>query len=359
MSSLSPEFRLLGACLAKTAGANPGGIIEQICREGLDGDTLMRLARDHRMTQHLYFALKDAPRIDVPSDLFSNLGERFRQNCHRNLVAAAELSQLARALAEEQVPLLAFKGPVLAKLVYGGYECREFDDLDILVPANEVSRVERLFEKLGYARTTRHSQVKHFQFYRLAATQAVPIELHWRLTDFPGMLDIDVTTLWDDAPKVTLGGAEVSTLPASLRILYLAYHGSYHAWYRLGWVADFLQALSVEKASQEELLDRATASGVRRCWLLALEVAKIVMEACDIESPAHAGARHLLDADLRGLARKMAAELTDPSQRLPTSNMRRFLQITDGSRLRGSVSWLGRLFSAKCARLYRWSSDAA
>ena len=54
------------------------------------------------------------------------------------------------ALAREGIPVISFKGPVLAISAYGRLELRKFNDLDLLVRERDADRARTVFASLGY-----------------------------------------------------------------------------------------------------------------------------------------------------------------------------------------------------------------
>ena len=60
------------------------------------------------------------------------------------------MSQLCEALKDNGVRTLLLKGPILATRLYGDLAHRTSKDLDILVDADDVERVERVLGRLGY-----------------------------------------------------------------------------------------------------------------------------------------------------------------------------------------------------------------
>ena len=89
------------------------------------------MARWQAVAPILYRALSGCPER-VPAAILDDLRRRFRANAMSNTYPASELVQITSLFKEKRVPMIVFKGPVLARPAYGDLGLREFIDLDIL-----------------------------------------------------------------------------------------------------------------------------------------------------------------------------------------------------------------------------------
>src|ERR1700682_5572607 len=62
----------------------------------------------------------------------------------------AELARIAGAFDETGIPLLVFKGAVLAQQLYGDPGARAFSDVDVIVDPVTAEAGEALLQRLGY-----------------------------------------------------------------------------------------------------------------------------------------------------------------------------------------------------------------
>ena len=58
---------------------------------------------------------------------------------------SGEMEQICKIFNENEIPLLVLKGPVLAADLYGDVSLRTSSDLDILIPIQDLEKVENFF----------------------------------------------------------------------------------------------------------------------------------------------------------------------------------------------------------------------
>jgi hypothetical protein len=275
--SREAEF-LLGCVSAYATGAKAGRVAElAVC--DLDWELLVRMARWHAVAPILYRALSECPER-VPAAILDHLRGRFRANAMRNAYLASELVRITRLLKEKGVPVIAFKGPVLARAAYGDLSLREFIDLDILVRPSDLGMTRDLLFSQGYR--SRYSGLGEkergfFLWWEEAFGNKdglVCIDVHWRMNpqDFAYAPEGDV--LWRRSVTVELQGGRVSTLSTSDLLLHLCVHGAKHGWRTLEWICD-VAVLACRNPGLEwsNIIAEATSLGGRRLLLLGLYLA--------------------------------------------------------------------------------------
>lgn len=285
-SRFSPEFTLLTLCVGRRPNELHQVSIRRLVSPTFDWDCFLALAQRHRIVPLAFFLLSRNDEDVVPPLVVERLRRLYQANAQRNLHLAGELARIAQAFDEQGVPLLAFKGPVLANDVYGGLACRQFRDLDVLVrPADLISAVAILSE-LGYAgeglpllqtspvqRKRLVRAHKHVTLLRKAADREICVELHWRLAEFKHSFTFPSSRLWDSSSKTCLGGTMINTIPFPEQIVFLAYHGGMHRWKRLLWLCDLSLALRhVSNLDWDELFSTAAKLGAERYLHLGLIV---------------------------------------------------------------------------------------
>src|SRR5262249_37615216 len=142
---LTPEERLLRLCLRSPSAqrdAELGALLAQVSPE-----LLVERAREHGVTAKLGAALGA---LDyVPETLVQVVAESKQLWAGRALDSARQLLKAVEALKAQKIPVLAFKGPLLAQQVYGAPGEREFLDLDLLVHPSDVDRAVEALKPLG------------------------------------------------------------------------------------------------------------------------------------------------------------------------------------------------------------------
>ena len=275
--SREAEF-LLGCVSAYATGARAGRVAElAVC--DLDWELLVRMARWHAVAPVLYRALAGCPER-VPAAILDNLHGRFRANAMRNAYLARELVQITSLLREKGVPVIAFKGAVLAHAAYGDLSLREFVDLDILVRPSDLGTTRDFLFSQGYRSRYSGLGEKERGFF-LWCEEAfgnkdglVCVDVHWQMNPQYFAYAPEGAVLWRRTVPVELQGGTVSTLSTPDLLLHLCVHGAKHGWTTLGWICD-VAVLACRNPGLEwsRMIAEAASLGGRRLLLLGLYLA--------------------------------------------------------------------------------------
>jgi hypothetical protein len=227
----------------------------------------------------LYRALAGCPER-VPAAILDNLRGRFRANAMRNAYLARELVQITSLLKERGVPVIAFKGPVLARAAYGDLSLREFIDLDILVRPSDLGVIRDFLFSQGYRSRYSGLGEKERGFF-LWCEEAfgnkdglVCVDVHWQMNPQYFAYAPEGDVLWRRTVPVELQGGTVSTLSTPDLLLHLCVHGAKHGWTTLGWICD-VAVLACRNPGLEwsRMIAEAASLGGRRLLLLGLYLA--------------------------------------------------------------------------------------
>lgn len=242
-----------------------------------DWDALPDLLARHGLTvlgaRHL-----EHVRDRVPVDTWEEIQRRARTAHATSLALAGELRRIVDAFDARDLPLLPFKGPVLAWRAYRDLGMRPFVDLDLLVRPLDVPAAVAALGALGYLPAHRFTNRQDAWFRRVDGdyTFVHPdtdglVELHARAISlrFEGMPPVE--SLWARRVFVPLAGRPVPALHDDDCFLLQALHGGKHRWERLEWVAAVSELLRQRGGDVASVL--AYAPGARRAVLLACAVA--------------------------------------------------------------------------------------
>ncbi|MGO4787363.1 nucleotidyltransferase family protein [Paenibacillus sp. 2KB_20] len=212
----------------------------------IDWDMFMKLALHHRVYPLVYLRLKGVDASLIPFEVMASLQQHYHSNVMKMLHLSREMSQLCEALKDTGVRTLLLKGPILATQLYGDLAHRTSKDLDILVDADDVERVERVLVQLGYElqderilgnwkKTSHHLSYEHKK-------HSAQIEVHWRLNPhYNKSFSFDL--LWERRNDVMLSHQIYHYLGNEDLLNYLADHGARHGWFRLRWLMDIARLL--------------------------------------------------------------------------------------------------------------------
>ena len=216
-----------------------------VLREGLDHDELLRLAAQHAVRPQLVEAYGRFSWEGVPAPVRAECDDFRHFHLARMLFLSDTLRRVDELFARHGIALATFKGAALAAALYGDLSRREYGDLDIIVPPEQVSAAERLLGSLGYSGPERDSEFRRTflayqrQYAFVNDTVRASIDLHWHFNGVHSPFPLQPSEIWQDLVPVQIGDRAVPTLHGANLALLLAGHGTKEAWKKLGWVRDF------------------------------------------------------------------------------------------------------------------------
>lgn len=207
-------------------------------------------ACDHHNVASLAFCrLAALPGHSVPAGLLARLRARFYEISATNYLLANKLVALTSRLEEQQIPVLAYKGPAVAVTVYGDLALRHFDDLDLVVHWEHLSKAIQVMTSAGFRLLDRRPETRrdrarfhHIAFH--APDQSHYVELHWQLGgSLWQAFSPEIEKMWSRCETLQLPHGRVSTMCREDLFLTLCYHGARHRWVRLKWLVDVRELL--------------------------------------------------------------------------------------------------------------------
>lgn len=197
----------------------------------------------------------------LPPEIKEKLSLRFQEHTQKNLFLTAKLLEIVRTLGAAGIPVLPFKGPVLAIQAYGNLALRQFVDLDILVQPKHFDEAVRLLTGHGYQAVSQVPWLKRkaLSFARqkdiglISDDLKARIELHWKLSGAHFALPLELNQLWERLDEIDIGGAQLKNLAFPDLFVYLCLHGSRHGWERLAWICDLRELIESEQKNGAEI----------------------------------------------------------------------------------------------------------
>ena len=240
-----PEKQLLVCCARTQITPEIAATIRKILAGPLDWDYLLWEAEENSIAPLLQRHLSAVAPGVAPPAAQEQLKKTCRANTVRCLYLTAELIHILRLFQSQNIPVIPYKGPVLAAQAYGDFALREFEDLDIILRQSDVPKAHEIIVSLGYkpkfdwilSPGAAASLVPGEYNYRDEARHTM-VELHTEITlrHFPTKPDLDAF-IGNLAP-VKLSDHDVLTFTAEDLLPMLCIHGSKDFWERLSWIAD-------------------------------------------------------------------------------------------------------------------------
>ena len=263
-----PEFGLLLDCCADMADHERTQRIRKTVSGSLDWNRVLRLAQHHRLLPRVYEQLS---RLEaVPPEFLESLRAGYQTHARQTLWLTGELIRIMNDFASRGIPVLPYKGPVLAEILYGDVTMRQFGDLDLLVHAADVAGAKAALAELGYrsnADFTGREQRAHlasgYEYTFDAAHGRNLVELKWQILPRFYSVKFAVDAMFSGAATVSVGGHRLQTLSAEDHLLVLCVHAAKHAWSQLALLSDLVQ-LAKQPLDWSVIEKKSSELGIRR-----------------------------------------------------------------------------------------------
>jgi len=288
-----------------------------LLRKGIDWTLLERMARLHGLMPLLCKNIDAHFSEDVPPAILSQLQQCYVASARRNLLLVGQLLMLLRLFKDNDIPVIPYKGPVLAASVYGDVTLREFSDLDFLVQQSHFLRARDLLLSRGYQLVFKWDggdvvrQNSQYEVLLTLAHAGIHVELKWNLINRYFALPMDTGTLWTRLKPVFIDGREIYTFSPEDTLLILCIHGTKHLWASLMWVTDVSELILANPGlNWQWLLDLSNTLGSRRMLSLGLFLARGLLGT---SLPEKVEQQVEADSSVKRLAEEVSRRLFDRS----------------------------------------------
>ncbi len=212
----------------------------------IDWSLFLELAMHHRVYPVLSNKFKEIDESQIPQYVIQTINSAYKKNTLHMLHLSGEMVEICKIFNDNQLRLLILKGPLLGEDLYGDVSLRTSGDLDVLIPINDLDKVNELLSKLGYEKDDyiqtilndwkwRHHHVTYFHPHK-----GIKLEIHWRLNPGPGK-EPRFIELWGRKRVSSLTSYPIYYLGREDLFLFLVSHGARHGWSRLRWLVDINQ----------------------------------------------------------------------------------------------------------------------
>ena len=183
-----PEIELLLACARSSLDSAAKERIEHLLERPLDWHYLFSLGQIHGLTPLLYVHLNRWAPASVPAEMRVQFRNHYLKTVRGNLILAHELLRAIDLFATHRIPVVPFKGPILASSVYGNLALREFCDLDFLVREADAPRIRTLLQQEGYRLSLPLAPEQEGPYLRRHSSYGfshghrnISLEFHWQI----------------------------------------------------------------------------------------------------------------------------------------------------------------------------------
>jgi len=276
-----PENELLLCCARTHMDQEKIDRGHALLRNGIDWTLLIRMTQLHGLMPLLYKNIDAHFPEDVPPLILNQLQEWYVANARRNLLLVGQLLMLLRLFRDNDIPVIPYKGAVLAASAHGDITLREFHDLDFLVQQDHLLRARDLLLSRGYQLSVKGDggdvvrQNSQYEVGLVLAHAGIHVELKWDIVARYFALPMDMTALWTRLKPVLIEGREIYTFSPEDTLLILCIHGTKHLWASLMWVTDISELIQANPGlNWQWLWDHSNTLGSRRMLSLGLSLAR-------------------------------------------------------------------------------------
>ncbi len=296
-----PEIELLLCCARTHPNHSKIERIKALVREDLNWEYLIETARIHAVLPLFYWSLNKICSSSIPANLQQQLQSYQYAVTQRNLILTSKLIKLLELFEAYRIPVIPFKGPVLAILAYGDISRRDFGDLDILVSKQDFLKTKKLLSDQGYQPYSNSSEKEatylnsikdwqqeaylhsHWELHMVDERDGVTIDIHHGMLPKQFSFLFDTEWLWKNAQLKPFANKMILTLPPEDLILILCSQGAKDCWIQLNRICDIAELIRTSGDIDWQLVyDRASQLRMTRILLLGL---LLVHDLLEVELP--------------------------------------------------------------------------
>ena len=218
MLSVPPEVQLLLCCARSIVEPNIAERIRALVQEKFDWTYLIQIAKYHALTPLVYDNLYETVPEGCPKAVLDKLEAITLANATRNIFLTQELLKLLNLFAVHEIPVIPYKGPVLAVSSYRKPILRVFNDLDILVHTWDYHfRVDTLLASHGWRRCSDYGWQRGF----VDVSGQVFLDVHEGITHREIPFQLSFNRAWKRCDTVSISGSKLRTFSPSDLLMIL------------------------------------------------------------------------------------------------------------------------------------------
>jgi hypothetical protein len=304
----SVEEDLLLCCARTVLGQQQE--IKRLLQLPLDWSYFDQVATEHGVKSLAYSALRkvSGALASMPMAYQRALHQYFQFNSYHSIQQMEELLRILHRFEAHRIPVLSFKGPMLALSAYGNLSLRNSSDLDLLVHHADHQRAITLLEDIGYS-----IQVDvPWECHLVKDDGECIVDLHRDIV--PNHLNCGLPSrdVWSQLDSVLIAGRQVVCLSPELELLVLCLNGTKECWQKLNRICDIAELLRTHaNLNWRQIQTQAKQLGSQRLIFLGLYLAHSLLDA-----PIPAGLELMIDRDstVKALAYSVKRSLFSPNK---------------------------------------------
>lgn len=256
-----------------------------------DWAALAHAGQRHGMSHWVDAALPHWPA--APREARGSVGAAARAQSVRALAGVAELAHVVTSLRDGGIDVLALKGPLFARWLYGDLGTRRFADLDLLVAPGARGRAMRILHSQGYTLAGGIPDGAAAVIYAgvgawpLVHDARVPLDLHWRAQAARFGSPLTMDDLWRESIVVKAAGCELRIPGGTHGAALMLVHAAKHLWASLELLLAIAHLARRPDVDWGRVQGMLSAAGVWSGAAAGLAVAGELFE-CELPAPMRA-----------------------------------------------------------------------
>lgn len=231
--NVSPEGTALLTLVRAALSESP--LETESLPSALDWNTVLQLARHHRLEPLLHYGLRHTGFTDIPNRVRAEWEMRRRMSIVSSMYHQAALNDIAAAFGDRGVPFVLLKGEGLSRALYPQEGLRPYGDIDLLVRPETYEMAKVILMGLGFRLRRAAKEAERLRLFGEIEFDregpiTVTVDLHWNtlMTSWePRSLLTDNET-WASLGHVRLGNRTIPILKGEALLIYLCVHFAFH-----------------------------------------------------------------------------------------------------------------------------------
>ncbi|MBU7583271.1 MAG: nucleotidyltransferase family protein [Nostoc sp. TH1S01] len=297
-NTLTPEIELLICCCRTYCDEKNSIKIKNLLQEKINWTYLIEIAGYHKVLPLLFINLSNYESQFIPTNIFKSLQNYHYLNTRRNLLIASKLINILNIFAEHKIPVIPFKGPVLASTAYGDISRRAFGDLDLLVHSENFIKTKQVLMSKGFEPYSDSSEREaaylkslnnqeqeaylrsHWELHLVNRNEQVTLDVHQGVLSKKFSVPYSSQWIWEDTKLIPFIGKQILSFSPENLIIILCSQGGKDCWLWLNRICDLAEVLrAYSDVNWEKIWQLTIQLKMTRMLLLGLSIAHNVLDA--------------------------------------------------------------------------------
>lgn len=286
----------------------------------IDWFCIARFADRQRILPILYYNLKKTGLVEsLPSSVRNFFRVKYMSITGNNMRLAERLVNIIKLFEKNKIPVVPFKGPVLAEAIYGDSTLRYYQDLDILVPRKEAFNAWNLLQEAGYRQNKIQITRNQFKGYATHKNEfdfiddrgRIAVDLHWKFINHI-RYSYDFDFCKQRLARTSFHDKNVYRLSGEDTVLSLCLHGSGSAWGHLEMILCLAEYITMQPGLDWQLI--LALAGYLHCERMLLLGLFLVQDLFDTDIPSDVYGKIARDTEIPKLAATIYKNLFQEKQ---------------------------------------------